>query len=355
MKHLLFALTFLSLTSVIFAQSLSGPESVEFDQLNNRYLVSNKGTVKSIQSLVPGQSPVLFTSNVTNPAGLEIVGNKLWVCDATRIKSFDLTTGLLVNNINVGGTFLNGITSDGSQYLFVSDFSAKKIYRINILTEAFNVMVTNTVSSPNGMWYDGANNRLVFVNWGGSAAIKAVSLADSSLSTITTTSLSNCDGIGRDGSGNYYVSAWGQQSIYKFDNVFGTPTQVVTGLSNPADIFYNTLNDTLAVPNTQNNTVTFHYMGSSANLSSIDKLGSIILFPNPIQQDEVLSFQLSSAAHVSLKICTIDGRIIEEPLNEFKQKGAVFIDLKNFNLPSAQYIYFLEVGGQIIEGKLMVY
>jgi hypothetical protein len=355
MKQLLLVATLLNLTSISFCQSFSGPESVEFDALNNRYLVSNKGAVKSIQSVVPGQTPVLFTSDVTSPAGLEIVGNKLWVCDASRIKSFDLTTGLLVNDINVGGTFLNGITSDGVQFLFVSDFSAKKIYRINTLTEGFNVMVANTVSTPNGMWYDGANNRLVFVNWGSSAAIKAVSLADSTLSTIATTAIGNCDGIGSDAAGNYFVSAWSQQTIYKFDNAFANPVSVVTGLSNPADIYYNTSNDTLAVPNTQNNTVTFHFMGSSAGISAAKLATPLHIFPNPIQSDQVLTINLKNSSHVSFKIVSLDGRLFAQPLNDFKEKGKLFIDLSKLNLPPAQYIYVFENEGDIIEGKLVVY
>ncbi|MES2799069.1 MAG: T9SS type A sorting domain-containing protein [Bacteroidota bacterium] len=336
------------------SQSFSGPESVEFDAANNRYLVSNRGAVKSIQSVIPGQTPTLFTSNVTGPAGLEILGNKLWVCDGGKIKSFDLTTGLLVNDINVGATFLNGVTSDGSQFLFVSDFSAKKIYRINTVTEAFNVMVANTVSSPNGMWYDGANNRLLFVNWGGSAAIKAVSLADSTLSTVTSTTLGNCDGIGRDAAGNYFVSAWSQQSIYKFDNAFGSPQAVVTSLSNPADIYYNTLNDTLAVPNSQNNTVTFHFMGSSVGTSTIEPTLIQHIYPNPIQTDQVLTIQLTNSGHVSLKIYSLEGRLLSHPLNEFKEKGDIFIDLMKLNLTRAQYIYVLEKEGAVIEGKLIV-
>jgi hypothetical protein len=38
----------------------------------------------------------------------------------------------------------------------------------------------------------------------------------------------------------------------------GNPVTVVTGLSSPADIFYNTVSDTLAIPNSGNNTVTYY-------------------------------------------------------------------------------------------------
>ena len=84
---------------------------------------------------------------------------------------------------------MNGITNDGGENLFVTDFGANEIYRINANTESFNVMVANTVSTPNGIWYDGFNNRLIYVNWGTNSAIKAVSLADSSVSTIMSTTM----------------------------------------------------------------------------------------------------------------------------------------------------------------------
>jgi hypothetical protein len=249
----------LTSSSGLIAQTINGPESVEYDVANNRYLVSNRSTPISIQSLVPGQSPTLFTSNVSSPAGLEILGNKLWVCDGGRIKSYNLSNGTLVNNINLSGTFLNGITSDGGHFLFVSDYSAKKIYRVNTNTNAFYTMVSNTVTSPNGMWYDGANSRLLFVNWGSNAPVKAISLADSAVTTVVTTTQTNCDGIGRDAAGNYYISSWTPQAVYKYNSSFGSPTSVVSsGISNPADIYYNTANDTIAVPNSNNNTVTFH-------------------------------------------------------------------------------------------------
>src|SRR5215210_28701 len=117
----IFILLFL-LTSTLYsaAQSYSGPESVEYDVANGRYLVSCKGTVKSIQQVVPPNAPTLFTSNVTAPYGIEILGSKLWVCDGGRMKSYDLATAALVDNINLGATFLNGITNDGVQFLFVS-------------------------------------------------------------------------------------------------------------------------------------------------------------------------------------------------------------------------------------------
>ena len=350
----IFTLVFCFSVSSLFAQSFSSPESVEYDAANGTYLVSNRGTVKSIQSVIPGQAPTLFTSNVTSPAGLEILVSKLWVCDGGRMKSYDLTTGALVNNINLGATFLNGVTSDGSQFLFVSDFTAKKIYRINTVTETFNVMVANTVSTPNGMWYDGANNRLIFVNWGASSAIKAVSLIDSTVSTITPTSLGNCDGIGKDAAGNYFVSAWNTQSINKFDNSFVSIGSVVTGLNNPADIYYNTLNDTLAVPNSSNNTVTFHFLGSSLTISENVDDFTLHVYPNPGNSDGTISYTLAESSQVEFIIYGLDGTSILKRTASYQEKGVNSIHLKEDNLPAGEYLYSILTSKGLFRGKFTI-
>ncbi len=354
MKVTLLLFSYLFFTTVSFAQSFSGPESVEFDAANNRYLVSNRGTTKSIQSAIPGQAPTLFSSNVGSPAGLEILDGKLWACDGARIKSYDLTTGTLIDNVNLGATFLNGITNDGVKFLFVSDFSAKKIYRFNTETLEFFEMVANTVSTPNGMLYDGANNRILFVNWGTNAPIKAVSLIDSTLSTVANTSLGNCDGIARDVSGNYFVSAWSQQSIYKFDNNLTNPVSVVTGLSNPADIVYNLTNDTLAVPNSQNNTVTYHSF-STVGLSTIpSSKNSIIAYPNPTRDELNISFTLEMPQDVALYVYNSTGQLVFQTKQHFDKVGNNEFTFTTADLPTGSYNYVLFRGGIAENGSVNV-
>ena len=354
MKVSLLVISYLLISNFSFSQSFSGPESVEFDVANNRYLVSNRGTTKSIQSAVPGQAPTLFSSNVGSPAGLEILGGKLWACDGARIKSYDLTTGTLVDNVDLGATFLNGITNDGDKFLFVSDFSEKKIYRFNTETLDYFEMVANTVSTPNGMLYDGANDRLLFVNWGTNAPIKAVSLIDSTLSTVTNTSLGNCDGIARDASGNYYVSAWSQQSVYKFDSNLLNPTPVVTSLSNPADIVYNLTNDTLAIPNSQNNTVTYHYFGT-AGLSNISpQKKSVIAYPNPARDEMNIAFTLETTNDVGFYLYNSTGQLVFQAKQNFALLGKNEFTFSTADLPTGNYNYVLLMGEKAENGSIHV-
>jgi DNA-binding beta-propeller fold protein YncE len=314
---------------------------VEYDAANERYLVSNRATPVSIQSLVPGQTPILFTSNVTSPAGLEILNGKLWVCDGGNMKSFNLSTGALVDNITVGGSFLNGITNDGIEMLYVSDFTAKKIYKINTTTLAFTEILANTVSTPNGMLYDGANNRVLFVNWGASAPIKAMDLTTYAVTTAATTSLGSCDGISRDGAGNYFVSAWTQNAVYKFDANLANPVAVVSGLTQPADIFYNTFNDTLVVPQTSADLVTFHNFSTASLNENADKL-DLKLFPNPANENINLSLELDHSTDVHFKITTLNGQIVSETAFGTIEVGSHVFTINVVELAVGSYLYQLQ-------------
>jgi len=55
---------------------------------------------------------------------------------------------------------------DNAGNLIVTDFTAKVIYKLNIAAETSSSIASNLVQSPNGIIFDEANNRCVFVNWG---------------------------------------------------------------------------------------------------------------------------------------------------------------------------------------------
>ncbi|HTL81308.1 MAG TPA: T9SS type A sorting domain-containing protein [Bacteroidia bacterium] len=276
---LLFSFTF-TFTFTLLAQTFNSPESVEFDAANSRWIVGNNGAGTLVYFYPATASTVQFASGLaTGPHGIEIMGTNVYVCDGAYIRGYDLATGANNFNLNCGATFLNGLTTDGSTYLFASDFTAKKIYRINPSANAYNIMCS-TAKTPNGMYYDGANNRLVFVTWGSSAPIQAVSLADSTVSTLTSTTLSNCDGITRDNAGYWYVTNWGANSLYRFTPTFTSPTSVMSGLNGPADIDINTAGDSIGIPNSNGTTVVF-YTGITTDVQENNSGAEISLYPNP--------------------------------------------------------------------------
>lgn len=292
-------LTALLFAQCVFSQSLNGPESIEFDLYHNRYLISNSDNGQILARDMQGNLTVFASGISPNPYGLEILGNVLYANCGGRIKGFDLETGTQVFDLNLGATFLNGITTDGLFNLFVTDFSAKTIYRVRPASNAYNLMAQNLVQSPNGIEYDAANNRLVFVNWGANAPIKAFNLADSTVTTIATTTLGSCDGICWNGLDSWYITAWSGNRLVKYDRNFAeAPVTILSGLNSPADIDYNFRGDTIAIPNSGNNTLRFVGMPAitnvNCNLLPLDIVDGSVAFSNDISSfgDSVLRVSL---------------------------------------------------------------
>jgi hypothetical protein len=217
----------------------------------------------------PGSAPTAWVSGLSSPKGLTIVGDTLYTADNTRVRGYRVSTGTAVLNLAVtGSAFLNDICSDGT-YLYVSDTQVNRIYRIDMATGSQSAWATTGLNSPNGLWVDAANNRLIVVSFRSNSPIQAVNLSTAQVTTIVTTAYSDLDGITRDQLGYYYISSWGTNRVYRYNPDFsGTATVASTGHNGPADIFYNTLTDTLAVPNMD---------GNSISLVNLHRFGGITL------------------------------------------------------------------------------
>ncbi len=324
-----------------FSQSFDGPESVEYDTLNHRWLVSQfNGKKVLIYSPASGSLTELATGMTAGPYGIEILGNKLYCCDGSAVKAFDLNTGAAAEVYELGASFLNGITSDGSENLFVTDFSAMKIYRINITTGSFNVMKSVAPSKPNGIIYEGENNRLVFVTWG-SVKLVGLSLADSTTTTLLTTSLNNCDGIIRDQQGDYYISTWGNSALSKIESDFSTqPVTVMSGLSSPADLGINAAGDSIGIPNSGTaNNVVFYPLPIATGLSHT-AVKAIQAFPNPSSGIIYLAFD-EAVSNGELLLIDASGKVcLSQPATGYK------FSLHTSGLPNGLYTISLRENGK---------
>jgi hypothetical protein len=346
----LFVALFYAITPVC-AQTYSSPESVEFDYANNRWFISNNGNGQILtRNSATGSLAIFATGIPSGPHGLEIVGDTLYACDGGTLKAYDINTATQVFNISLGASFLNGITHDNNGYLYITDFSGYKIYRFNTTDRTFSVFVSNTgTSSPNGIIFDAANNRCIYVNWGANAPIKAVDLTNGTISTITSTTLGSCDGIAADLNGNYYVSSWsGGNKITRFSNNFTTSTTVVTtGLSNPADIFYNTVTDTLAVPNSgSGNNTTYYFFGTASALEE-QAINSLDFQVSVFNSEVTVRFNSKSSESVELNLVNMEGKLIcVERIHPISGSNEYHISLNQLN--SGVYHVKLQQGQQLI-------
>jgi sugar lactone lactonase YvrE len=231
-------------------QLLNWPESVVFDAAHSRYLLSNyhDGYIVQVDSL--GVQSYFTHAETTGIQGLEIMGNTVYVGSGYSVRGFDLTSGAKVLQVSIPGAVnLNDVTLDSAGNLYASDVFGHAIYKVVTATGAWSVFARDSIQSPNGIYYDPPNDRLLVCSFRYHSPIQAVSLADSSVTTVVATSINNCDGLTQDTFGSYYASAWGTTAIYKFDREFSqSPQLLYRNSGGPADIACNRRDNLLAIP-----------------------------------------------------------------------------------------------------------
>ncbi len=234
---------------------------MEYDTIGNRCFVSCTGS-NAIKQRAADGTVTDFVAGISGaPYGIELKGDTLFACVGGGLKGYLLADGTEVFALDLGATFLNGLTTDGV-LLYTTDFSAKKVYRVDPSAGTFDVLVNNTISTPNGIVYDAAQDRLVMVAWGSNATLKAVDKQTGAVSTLTTTTLTNIDGITIDCHGNFIVASWSPDKLTSYEPTFTAPAVDLgaLGLNNPADIDFDEVNGGIWAPNSGSNTVTFHAM-----------------------------------------------------------------------------------------------
>lgn len=357
MKKLFILFSLLFLTASSYSQ-YSNPESVVYDSTGKRYIVANINTNSLLQRSQAGVVTT-FVTGTSSPHGMAVYNGNIYVACGGSVRGYKLSDASLILNVNLGGTFLNGMDVDANGILYIADFSAKRIYKLNTVTQAFWIYIANTVTTPNGVCYDGPRNRVLFCNWGSNAPVKAINLADSSVTTVATTTYSNCDGIKMDRNDNVYISTWGAGGVIKFDvNFSAPPALVITGLSSPADIFVNKKSDTLVSPNGGNSTVTFHYLNNPTNVSNsnitVKDFNLYQNYPNPFNPATSISFNLNKQGFVNLSVYDINGKKVSELLNEKMNAGFQSVSFNAVNLSSGIYTYQLNVDGVSVSKNMVL-
>ena len=267
-----FFLIILASSQLIFGDNLLNyPESIVFDQLNNRYLVSNyyQGKIVEIDSL--GEH-YYFKENLGNCAGLHIIDNLVYAATSQGLKGIDLETAEIEFSLAINGMgLLNDITSDSDGFLYVTDSDSNKVYKIDPADSTYETIVeSGIIEYPNGIIFEEETNSLIICSQIGSISpIYRVSLPDNTATLMFNGNYGGSDGIARDRYGNYYIASGYSDNIYKYDHNFeNNPEIFSTGHDNPADIYCNNFDDILAVPNLVTPRVDFVPL----DLTSIDNI-----------------------------------------------------------------------------------
>jgi hypothetical protein len=345
----------LGAVQAVSAQTFVNPESICYDSALKTYYVSNVNAGTIVKVNAAGQITGLLKSGLNGPFGLKMHQGVLYFADVVAVKGVDPSTGNIVLNVPVAGItsgqYLNDIEIDSAGFLYVTYTGGNKLFKVNLSAGTYTTFVSSGLSSPNGLLLDAFNNRLLLCSYRSNSPIQAISLADSTVTTVTTTNLSFMDGFVRDKRGDYYINAWTQNAVYRFDSTFSAPPVLVkNGLNGPADMYYNPLNDTLAVPLYQANKITFISLApvvTGIEAGSEPVTFSLSAYPNPANETMNVEFTLEKAADVVLDIVSVSGRRFSV-LNGHRQAGKQNVALSCSTLLPAQGTYILQL---IVNGQ----
>ncbi|HEY4105040.1 MAG TPA: hypothetical protein VGM44_14175 [Polyangiaceae bacterium] len=259
------------------ADGVQTPESVFYDEANDRYLVSNingkpdeadnNGYIMEISPDGKVVKPKFIAGGVDKvklnaPKGTGVVAGVLYVSDINVVRKFDLKTGAPKGEIAIpGSTFLNDIAVAKDGRVFVSDSGIKSgakgfdptgtdaVYVIDKAGKVKPVAKSKDLSGPNGLL--AVDNGVLVVTFGSNELYR---LDDKGVKQdVTKLPGKSLDGIVQAGD-QLLVSSWETASIYK-GTLNGTFQVAFSDLKGPADIGFDAKRKRVLVPRFLENAV----------------------------------------------------------------------------------------------------
>jgi len=307
---------------------LNGPQKIVVDSKRNRLLVSNfnTGALVQIDSL-GNQSYLVQSAGFVD--GLEIVGDTVYgVGNNRKIRAYDLVTNQLAMDTTIPGAaanYLSSIAYDSAGHLFISCPQENVIYRMRISDRmCWQFASNNGLNKPNGILLEKEKNRIVVIDDSpGTSLIHAISLADSSVSTLYVTSFNRPDGITRDKFGYHYIGGYYLPGIYITDAGFSQDPELFFAGNNIVYPTYDKSDHSLLITHYNANTwerVPLTTTGVGPEYLN-DRFVLYPVSPNPFKTGATVRFALNRSFPVRLDVYDSTGILVKTLVNEEKGPG----------------------------------
>jgi hypothetical protein len=306
---------------ILFAQNLlNQPESVTWDHVNEQWLVSNYASGEIVAIDTTGEHSI-FSDMLNSTVGLKIYGDNLYAASSDGVAMFDLASGNIIGLVNIPeAALLNDIDFDLDGNLFVSDYWGNQIFKVDTELYTYELFIDYGIIAPNGMIFDEEFNRMIVCGHNGSVAmIHSFNVETAETELLLYPNIYSLDGLARDIQGNIYISSWHTDTVYKFvgNNINNNIELVADGFIDPADIYINPTNNILAIPNFNDNSVSFVQLDNLVSVydESIPNISSQLNnYPNPFNPTTTISFKLTSEniENTELVIYNLKGQKVKD-------------------------------------------
>lgn len=260
---------------------LDAPEAAYWHAGSRTWLVSNLGGGLSLARDGIGwlarydeQGRLLdprWVEGMDAPTGIASVGNLVYVADRGGVHEIDVQQAKLLRTIEIPGSrFLNDVAAAPDGDLFVSDFQANRIYRLDRERKPEIWLESDRLENPNGLIVDGDD--LVIATWGPMTDPKTFAVkhpgtilkanrTSGKLSPLGTGDpIASFDGIVKVG-GDYFGTDWPNGRLLRISKA-GAVREVLTGFHQLADLGYDPSSHTIAMPVMSDNRLIFLRLGT---------------------------------------------------------------------------------------------
>ena len=215
------------------------------------------GKLLNLKFIQGGKGDVILHA----PKGMAVVEHVLYVADLDTLRGFDTTTGKPVlaltirspaaSQVALPQTSLSDVTFDGKGHLYCSDQKANTIYRVDLATKTFSVLVTDrALAGPSGLVVHPKSGQIIAVSWdkGKISEISPEGAVTELFSNgFFSSRFQNLRGVDFDRWDNMYVSDFTTGKVWRmsWDKRF----QVIAEfLPSPGDLSIDRANNLILVP-----------------------------------------------------------------------------------------------------------
>ena len=232
-----------------FGPRLDKPESIAFDPIGNRFLISNVGSGSIIAMDEDGKLHKYLPKAFKAPKGIFLKDDMLYVTDPTEVHVVDVSDATIIDNYKIeGAVALNDIAISEHGHLYITDSGANCVFIYDPASRTQEKVISPLFNSPNGIVYDRPRWQMFIVNNAERSPIMSLDVRDKSVSIFMDSVYSNLDGIAIDDLGRIYFSSWKEELIVEIPQEQNRFIAKYENLKGAADIYYHLPTNELIVP-----------------------------------------------------------------------------------------------------------
>lgn len=298
--------------SFLHSQELTSPESIVWDHVSERYLISNAGD-GLLRAIDRDGETSIYGLEAKASHGLVILGDRLYACYRTSIRSYDLYSEALVDVYSIPGSkFLNGICADDEDQLYLTDFTNKSIYKVKL--DADGDMKSSSMWKrldriPNGIAYDDRKDEIMVLTWGSDAEIFCLERSTATIKMRESSGYDNLEAILIE-NGEIYVSAWSPPAILHYENGLteGAREMEVEELEKPTGLVLDSEGELLHLRSDSKEVIGLAKSSTSNGIGAL----KMSAFPNPVSINSLVSYQLEESGDVRISVYDCRGILIAD-------------------------------------------